>query len=277
MLGSPDIYGHEEREVEQSVNFVTCHDGFTLNDLVSYDRKHNDANGENNRDGSDDNLSWNCGVEGPSDEPEVEALRNRQVKNFHVLNLLAAGTPMLTMGDEVRRTQQGNNNAYCQNSPISWFDWTLLEKHDDIRRFVKQLIAVRLSQTQDRSDDDTLLARLQETQVEFHGVTLGAPDEGETSHSLAISRQSRDGMFCLYLMINAYWEPLAFELPPFPDTNTRVWRRWIDTSCPSPDDICSWTAAPNVTESRYRVGPRSVVALVALADQPVAHSVQESR
>ena len=139
ILGSPDIYGHKEREAEQSINFVTCHDGFTLNDLVSYDRKHNEANGENNRDGSDDNLSWNCGVEGPTDDPAVEALRNRQVKNFFALELLSAGTPMLLMGDEVRRTQKGNNNAYCQDSDISWFDWSLLERHGDIHRFVKAL------------------------------------------------------------------------------------------------------------------------------------------
>ena len=115
ILGSPDIYAHKEREAEQSINFVTCHDGFTLNDLVSYDRKHNEANGENNRDGSDYNLSWNCGVEGPTDDATVEALRNRQAKNFFALELLSAGTPMLLMGDEVRRTQKGNNNPYCQD------------------------------------------------------------------------------------------------------------------------------------------------------------------
>ncbi len=122
-LGSPDIYGHEEREPEQSINFVTCHDGFTLNDLVSYDEKHNEANGEDNRDGDNDNRSWNCGVEGPTDDPEIERLRSRQVKNFLALTLLALGTPMLQMGDEVRRTQRGNNNAYCQDNEISWFDW----------------------------------------------------------------------------------------------------------------------------------------------------------
>src|SRR5204862_549443 len=137
LIGSPDIFGHEEREAEQSINFVTCHDGFTLNDLVSYDRKHNEANGEENRDGANDNLSWNCGVEGPTDEQEIESLRNRQVKNFLVLNLMAVGTPMLLMGDEVRRTQQGNNNAYCQDSAVSWFDWSLAERHREIGRFVK--------------------------------------------------------------------------------------------------------------------------------------------
>ena len=129
LLGSPDIYGGAEREPEKSINFVTCHDGFTLNDLVSYNGKHNEANGEDNRDGSDFNLSWNCGVEGPTDDPTIERLRNRQVKNFLALTLLSAGAPILLMGDEVRRTQRGNNNAYCQDNDISWFDWSGLDKH----------------------------------------------------------------------------------------------------------------------------------------------------
>ena len=144
VLGSPEIYGHEEREAEQSVNFVTCHDGFTLNDLVSYDHKHNAANGEDNRDGANDNRSWNCGVEGPTDDPAVEQLRNRQVKNLLTVTLLALGMPMILMGDEVRRTQHGNNNAYCQDNETSWFDWTLVAQHADIHRFVTLLNARRL-------------------------------------------------------------------------------------------------------------------------------------
>ncbi len=125
LLGSPSLYGHKQREPEASVNFVTCHDGFTLNDLVSYDHKHNEANGENNRDGTDDNRSWNCGVEGATDDPAVEKLRTRQVKNFLTVTMLSVGMPMMLMGDEVRRTQRGNNNAYCQDNETSWFDWTL--------------------------------------------------------------------------------------------------------------------------------------------------------
>ena len=136
LVGSPEVYGHKEREAEQSVNFVTCHDGFTLNDLVSYNDKHNEANGENNRDGADDNRSWNCGIEGPTEDPEVEKLRNRQVKNGLTLTLMSLGVPMILMGDEVRRTQQGNNNAYCHDDPSTWFDWSLLEKHADVHRFV---------------------------------------------------------------------------------------------------------------------------------------------
>ena len=144
LVGSPEIYGHKEREAEQSVNFVTCHDGFTLNDLVSYNQKHNEANGEDNRDGANDNRSWNCGVEGPTDDPAVEKLRNRQVKNFLTVTLMSLGVPMILMGDEVRRTQSGNNNAYCQDDEISWFDWSLVEKHADVHRFVSLLTARRL-------------------------------------------------------------------------------------------------------------------------------------
>jgi isoamylase len=126
------------------VNFVTCHDGFTLNDLVSYGRKYNEANGVGNRDGTDDNRSWNCGAEGPTDDPAIEKLRNRQVKNFLTVTLLARGVPMVLMGDEVRHTQRGNNNAYTQDNEISWFNWESLEKHADVHRFLKLLIARRL-------------------------------------------------------------------------------------------------------------------------------------
>src|SRR5690242_1655724 len=144
VLGSPDIYGHQEREPEQSINFVTCHDGFTLNDLVSYNEKHNESNGEGNRDGSDHNLSWNCGVEGASDDADVGRLRRRQIKNFFVILLMPVGVPMLQMGDEMRRTQRGNNNAYCQDNDVSWLDWNLLDRHRDLFRFVQTLISHRL-------------------------------------------------------------------------------------------------------------------------------------
>ena len=121
--GSSDLYQSDGRHPSASVNFVTCHDGFTLRDLVSYDRKHNEANLEGNRDGTDDNRSWNCGVEGETDEPEVNELRDRQTRNFLATLLLSQGTPMLLAGDELRRTQQGNNNAYCQDNELSWVDW----------------------------------------------------------------------------------------------------------------------------------------------------------
>src|SRR5581483_11548174 len=144
LLGSPAIYGPRERELEQSINFVACHDGFTLNDLVSWNYKHNEDNGEQNRDGSGENRSWNCGFEGPTDNPEIEGLRNRQVRNFLTAVMLSGGVPMLLMGDEVRRSQRGNNNAYCQDNEMSWFDWNLLSKHSDVLRFVKLLIERRV-------------------------------------------------------------------------------------------------------------------------------------
>ncbi|MBS0522239.1 MAG: glycogen debranching protein GlgX, partial [Proteobacteria bacterium] len=265
ILGSPDIYGHKEREPEQSINFVTCHDGFTLNDLVSYNHKHNEANGENNRDGTDDNLSWNCGVEGPTDDPAVEALRNRQVKNFFALQLLAAGTPMLLMGDEVRRTQKGNNNAYCQDSEISWFDWSLLKRHGDIHRFVKVLNEFR--QRRDLVTDGRALSLnqlLRRVRIEWHGVALGRPDWDDHSHSLAFTLRGLGGRFLLHSMLNAYWEPLTFELPAVPAESREAWRRCIDTARDTPDDICPWPAAVVVTQAKYVVQPRSVV-LLALA------------
>src|SRR5271166_2997979 len=144
MVGSPEIFGHEQREAEQSINFVACHDGFTLNDVTAYNHKHNEENGEDNRDGHEDNRSWNCGFEGPTDDPGIERLRNRQVKNFFTAAMLSVGVPMFAMGDEVRRSQQGNNNAYCQDNSATWFDWTLVSKHADVLRFVKCLIGRRL-------------------------------------------------------------------------------------------------------------------------------------
>src|SRR5262249_16102628 len=152
------VFAGEKWQPERSVNFVTCHDGFTLNDLVSYNVKHNETNREENRDGSSENLSWNCGVEGPTEDRSVEQLRNRQIKNFLTLTLLAAGSPMLSMGDEVRRTQRGNNNAYCHDDETSWFDWTLVEKHRDLHRFVTRLISHRLNVSLQRDWQDQTLA-----------------------------------------------------------------------------------------------------------------------
>ncbi|HEU4935890.1 MAG TPA: glycogen debranching protein GlgX [Vicinamibacterales bacterium] len=258
-LGSPDLFGHEEREAEQSIHFVACHDGFTLNDLVSYNHKHNEANGENNRDGSDDNLSWNCGVEGPSDDPAIEAVRNRQVKNLLALTLLAVGTPMLLMGDEVRRTQFGNNNAYCQDNEISWFDWTYLERHADVHRFVKELIAFRQRRDVVAGEETVSLNELlRRAHLDWHGTTLDRPDWSEHSHSLAFTMKSLRSRFLLHAMLNAYWEPLTFELPP---SSEHRWRRCIDTSLVSPDDVRRWEEAPMVEPAVYVVQSRSVVLL----------------
>jgi isoamylase len=262
MLGSPDLYGGEEREPEQSINFVTCHDGFTLDDLVSYNEKHNEANGEENRDGTNDNLSWNCGFEGPTGDPGIEGLRNRQVKNFLTILFLSVGAPMLLMGDEVRRTQNGNNNAYCQDNEISWFDWSLLERHRDIHRFGKHLIAFRMGRDMAEQEYsmslNELLAR---AKIEWHGIKLGQPDWEDGSHSLACTVQGLGGRFRIHVMINAFWEALTFELPRVPKNPGDGWYRWIDTALESPDDICGRIHAPLVRGATYVVQPNSVVAL----------------
>ena len=261
-FGSPDIYGHEERGPEQSINFVTSHDGFTLNDLVSYNDKHNQANGEDGRDGSDTNLSWNCGAEGPTDDPAIERLRHRQAKNFLAIALLALGTPMLLMGDEVRRTQRGNNNAYCQDNEISWFDWTLVERHQDLHRFVKMLIGQRLVLGGRRGRPGLSLNELlRRARIDVHGVRLNTPDRSSDSHSFAVTVRDIEPADLLHVMFNAYWEPLVFELPPV--GSQWPWRRWIDTYRDAPDDVHDWTLAPSVEGPTYVVQPRSLVTLIA--------------
>lgn len=258
LLASPDLYGHENREPEQSINFITCHDGFTLNDLVSYNHKHNEANREENRDGHNHNLSWNCGVEGPTDDPEIEQLRQRQIKNFFTVTLLALGVPMLLMGDEVRRTQQGNNNAYCQDNELSWFDWRLLNKHARLHQFVKQLIRLRLDLPMfEEKRGLSLNQLLRQAKIQWHGVKLHQPDWSEDSHSLAVTIQGQRELF--HLILNAYWEPLAFELPPIGQSG---WRQVIDTYLESPADCCD-QAGPIVAGPTYPVQPRSVVLLAA--------------
>jgi len=262
LLGSPSLYGHKQREAEASVNFVTCHDGFTLNDLVSYDRKHNEANGEENQDGSDENRSWNCGVEGPTDDPAIEQLRTRQVKNFFTVTMLSVGLPMMLMGDEVRRTQGGNNNAYCQDNETSWLDWTLFDRFGDVHRFVTLLNSRRVLRDVEPERRRIALNQLiQQADVTWQGIRLHEPDWGPSSHSIAFTA-SAEGL-CFYAMLNAYWEPLDFELPS-PGTGARQpWRRWIDTSLESPCDIIDWEQAPSVSGRTYGAEPRSVVVLVA--------------
>jgi glycogen operon protein len=262
LLGSPEIYGHKDREVEQSINFVTCHDGFTLNDLVSYDRKHNEANGEDNRDGTDDNRSWNCGVEGPTDDPAIEMLRNRQVKNFLTVNALSLGMPMLLMGDEVRRTQSGNNNAYCQDNEIGWFDWSDVERHSDTLRFVTLLNARRLLRPEQHARQRLTLNQLvREAHKAWHGVKLGEPDWSDDSHSLALEATLAEEGLHVHLILNAYWEALEFALPLARDDGEWSWRRWIDTALPTPEDIVPWRDAAPWTHSTYPAAPRSVVVL----------------
>jgi isoamylase len=267
-IGSPEVYGHKEREPEQSINFVTCHDGFTLNDLVAYNDKHNEANGEENRDGANDNRSWNCGVEGPSNDPAIEKLRNRQAKNLLTVTLLSLGVPMILMGDELRHTQGGNNNAYCQDNDTSWLDWARLKQHADLHRFVKLLAARRLLRGTEHERQRMSLNRLiREANKAWHGVRLNQPDWGDHSRSVAFTAEIRKDKLLFHLILNAYWEPLNFELPPLDTGEADPWRRWIDTALETPNDIVPWEKSPAVQGLAYRAEARSVVALYAPVSQ----------
>jgi isoamylase len=262
ILGSHDLYRHEEREAEQTVNFVTCHDGFTLNDLVSYERKHNEANNEENRDGSNDNRSWNCGAEGPSDDPAIEKLRNRLIKNLLAVTMLSLGVPMILMGDEVRRTQHGNNNAYCHDNEANWFDWNLVQQHPDIHRFFRLLAARRLLRDKGpESQRLTLTELISQATKGWHGTQLDHPDWSDHSHSVAFSVELRKEKTCAHFIFNSFWESLEFELPTVASEVSDPWRRWIDTSLESPQDIVEWQNAPRILGRKYRAGPRSVVVL----------------
>jgi glycogen operon protein len=263
LLGSPSIYGWKEREIEESINYVGSHDGFTLNDLVSYDHKHNDENGEDNRDGSNDNRSWNCGGEGPTDDPAIERLRNQQVKNFLTAVILSAGVPMFVMGDEVRRSQRGNNNAYCQDNDTSWFDWALLTKHADVLRFVKLLNERRVIRDVEHERLRLTLSQvLREQEHAWHGVKLNQPDWSTSSHAIALGAELKSEGVLVHIIFNAYWEPLNFELPILSDGNDN-WRRWIDTALDPPHDIYEWNEEQPILGTRYNAGPRSVVVLIA--------------
>jgi glycogen operon protein len=263
-VGSHEIYRHEQREAEQSVNFITCHDGFTLNDLVSYNNKHNELNCENNRDGHNDNRSWNCGVEGPTSDFAVERLRNRQAKNFLTTTLLSLGLPMLLMGDEIRRTQNGNNNAYCYDNESNWLDWSLATRHGDLHRFAKLLIGRRLLRdTTPESQRKSLSQVIREGIRGWHGIRLNHPDWSDNSHSIALSVELAGEGLLAYFIFNAYWESLDFELPAVGKGSRNTWRRWIDTSLESPQDIVPWQEACSVEGSLYRTGPRSTVVLWA--------------
>ncbi|MGB7442245.1 MAG: glycogen debranching protein GlgX [Coleofasciculaceae cyanobacterium] len=263
LIGSPDIYPEPDREPNRSIHFITCHDGFTLNDLVSYNYKHNEANGEENRDGSNDNFSWNCGEEGSTDDPAIEALRIQQIKNFLTILLVAQGTPMLLMGDEVRRSQLGNNNAYGQDNQLSWFDWSGIEENADILRFVKSLI--HFIQAREIFRQENLLlskGNPHNPYIIWHGLQLDQPNWGDDSHSLAFTLHHPESGEHLHIMLNAYWENLTFELPPL--SSKQRWHRIVDTALPSPADFCDLPEAVLVKEYNYQVTARSSVVLMAL-------------
>jgi isoamylase len=257
LYGSDDLFPDSGADVYrpyQSVNFITAHDGFCLYDLVSYDRKHNEANGNENRDGCDSNLSWNCGFEGDEGAPsEVIDLRRRQVKNFFALLMLANGTPMFCAGDEFLNTQRGNNNPYNQDNEISWLDWSLLEKNRDMFRFFQRMIAFR------KTHRSISRSRFWRDDVRWFGVN-GDADLSNDSRSIALClRGEKFGEGDLYVMINAHHEPLRFRVQ---EGTAGDWSRVVDTSLPSPEDVVDDGNERQLASLEYEVAGRSVVVLV---------------
>lgn len=253
--GSADIYTASGKGPESSINFVTCHDGFTLNDLVSYRTKHNDANGEDNRDGTDANYSDHYGIEGESPDAAIEAVRNRQIRNFLLTLLISRGVPMLLGGDEFRRTQGGNNNAWCQDNETSWMDWRLLEQHQDIYRFTREMIALRR--------DHPVLSRERfytEAEVQWFEPDGGVPDWFDPQARQLACLIHEDAGSQLFLMFNAGSEAVGFHVPAA--LEGAHWHRVVDTYRAAPGDISPADQAPRLDAVDCQVGPHTSVILV---------------
>ncbi len=263
IAGSSDLYQADDRRPVNSINFITCHDGFTMNDLVSYDVKHNDANGEGNQDGINDNLSCNYGLEGVTDDAAIDQLRTQQVKNFATLLMLSRGVPMILAGDEVRRTQRGNNNAYCQDNELSWMDWSLAEKNADLLRFWKRIIAFRKRHAvlrQNRFYGAAVNERGM-PEVAWHGCRLNSPGWNDPeARVLAFTLAGFNGDPDLHVMMNMYWEPLDFDIPPLMG---RSWYVALDTAAASPQDIAEAGEELQYFGETYSVRGRSIVVLLS--------------
>lgn len=253
--GSADIYAKSGKGPESSINFVTCHDGFTLNDLVSYREKHNEANGEDNRDGTDANYSDNCGAEGETTDPAIEVLRKRQIKNFLLMLFISRGVPMLLGGDEFRRTQGGNNNAWCQDNETSWVDWRLLERHRELYRFTREMLAFRRAHP--------VLSRERfytEAEIQWFRADGSAPDWFDPAARQLACLICEDPGSRLFLMFNAGSETVGFRVPATP--KGLHWHRAVDTFRAAPGEISFPDPAARVEATDYQVGPRTSVILV---------------
>jgi glycogen operon protein len=263
--GSSDLYADDFRRPSSGINFITCHDGFTLYDLVSYNGKHNEANGESNRDGSNDNLSWNCGAEGETSDPGVLALRRRQAKNFLGLLMLSLGVPMLLSGDELLRSQQGNNNVWCQDNELAWFDWTRVETEAGMLRCVKALIRLRkrhASLNRDSFLSGRPVPGRNLPDIAWHGARLDEPGwDDPNGRLLAYTLAGLEAAEPdLHVILNMSDIECEVELPAIPE---RTWHRAVDTFLPEPDDIVEPEAQQPYTRPVYQSGPRSIVVLEA--------------
>ncbi len=264
LQGSPDLY--EDRGAAASINFVTCHDGFTLRDLVSYNHKHNAANGEDGADGASENFSWNCGWEGPTADAAINLLRLRQAKNIVAILMVSRGVPMLLMGDEAGRTQGGNNNAYGHDNEINWLDWSLTESNVEFLRFVRCCIGQRKAHAILRGQAPA--AGSGEPEISWHGTQPWAPDWSDSCRVLAFMLRGQSvaedtrRSDCLYVSLNMHWEPLWFHLPASPEDTT--WHVAINTAMPGGEDAWDEGFEPQLADqAKALVGGRSVVVLVA--------------
>jgi glycogen operon protein len=270
LQGSPDLYAWAGRAPATSINFITAHDGFTLMDLVSYNSKHNEANGENNNDGSNDNDSWNCGWEGPTTDAAINALRHRQIKNALAILMISQGVPMLLMGDEVGRTQNGNNNTYCHDNALNWLDWTLLEKNADILKFCQKAIAFRrahpvLRTTAHFQNKDYVGSGYPD--ISWHGVKAWKPDWSAYSQTIAFmlcGKHAKEGSTqdnFIYAAFNMHWQAHWFELPGLPPG--LKWHIFANTGASVANEICEPGKEPLLeNQTGMLIGERSVVILV---------------
>lgn len=263
IAGSADIYEQKDQLPISSVNFITAHDGFTMRDLVSYNEKHNEANGENNNDGIGDNVSSNYGAEGETENNVINFIRSKQVKNMASILLLSRGIPMILYGDEVGRTQKGNNNAYCQDSEISWFDWSQVEKNADILRFFKKMIAFRKRHftLHDKSFFSGEKNEEGTPDITLHGCQLNKPGwDNRDCKILAMTYGAIKNDCDIHIMINMDNENLDFEIPQI---GSKLWYRAIDTSLESPSDICDIGKEVKIEGETYKVNSNSIVVLIS--------------
>jgi glycogen operon protein len=265
IAGSSDLYESSGRLPSSSINFVTCHDGFTLHDLVSYNEKHNEANGEENRDGSHDNLSWNCGAEGETGDAGILALRRRQARNLMAILMLSRGVPMILAGDEVLKTQRGNNNAYCQDNALSWLDWSLLEKEKEMLRFTRGMIGLRRRHpalTRNRFLSGARKDGARFPDVSWHGIDLDRPpwDDPDARILAFTLGAAGPGEEDLHVMLNMSEDFVNMEIPRL---RVGKWFRAVDTWLASPQDVLEPADQPAAGKTRYRAAPRSVVVLEA--------------